>query len=105
MARQYKTEIIGIRCSKMELRLIQKFAEKSNLKISEFARTKMLEGIVPRTKILDDEEMQILKVLKTYQTNFSRVSSLIKNHDLQWHSELKDLANKIGLMVDKILKK
>ena len=76
-----KNYIIKFRVSKIEHAVITKKAEEAGISVSE-----MLRGLAFNFKFsprFTDEELEIYKTLSKFSNNFTRISNLFKNGDVE----------------------
>lgn len=93
MNRINKTEIIKLRCSKTEKKIIQTLAKKCGMTLSEYCRKQAKNGEVLAIPKLNKEEIEYLHLLKTYGANFNRLSNLIRGKDSTLVDEIRLLVN------------
>lgn len=95
MDRINKSEIIKIRCTKTEKRIIQNLAKRCGMNLSEYCRKQAKNGEVLAIPKLDKEEIEYLRLLKTYGANFNRLSNLIRDKDSTLMDEIRLLVNEL----------
>ncbi|GAD05774.1 hypothetical protein PORCRE_1482 [Porphyromonas crevioricanis JCM 15906] len=87
-----KTRILRIRCSEEEQRKIQKRAEQSGKKLSEFSREMLLTGEVIAIPKLEANEQEAVRILQRISHFFTHISNLIKTKDASWAVMTKNLS-------------
>lgn len=87
-----KTRILRIRCSEEEQRKIQKRAEQSGKKLSEFSREMLLTGEVIAIPKLEANEQEAVRILQRLSHFFTHISNLIKAKDPSWVPIAKNLS-------------
>ena len=87
-----KTRILRIRCSEEEQRKIQKRAEQSEKKLSEFSREMLLTGEVIAIPKLEANEQEAVRILQRISHFFTHISNLIKTKDASWVVMTKNLS-------------
>lgn len=98
-----KTKVIIIRCSTGEKKIIQQLSKKCGLKLSEYCRRQAIHGEVKAIPVLTQEEIDYFHLLKTYCTNFNRISSLIRKKDPDLVEEIQQLVEKLTGLQQRIL--
>ena len=95
-----KKENIKIRVSSFDKKLLQIKAKENGLSVSELlVRSALNRKIVsPMTA----EEIERYKELKQYQTNFARLSNMIKGNDPALYFEIKRLIAELSDHLKKI---
>lgn len=89
MTRINKTEIIILRCTKAEKVIIDRLANKCGMSLSEYCRKQAKNGKVLAIPKLGKEEIEYLRLLKTYSGNFNRLSNLIRDKNPTLLNEIK----------------
>lgn len=87
-----KTQFIRIRCSEEEKARIQKRAERTGKKLSEFCRETLLTGEIIAVPQLGEHEREAIRVLQRVAYFFSHISNLIKTKDPSWVTIAKNLS-------------
>lgn len=87
-----KTQILQIRCSEEEKTKIQKQAERTGKKLSEFCREALLTGEIVAVPQLGEHEREAIRVLQRVSYFFSHISNLIKTKDHSWVTIAKNLS-------------
>jgi hypothetical protein len=98
-----KTKIIILRCTTGEKKIIQQLAKKCGLKLSEYCRRQAIHGEVKAIPVLTQEEIDYFHLLKTYCTNFNRISSLIRKKDPSLVEEIRQLVGKLTQLQQRII--
>lgn len=84
-----KTETIKFRVSSFDKKMLQIKAKENGISVSELlVRSALQRKIVPS---MTNEEIEQYKELKKYQTNFARLSNMIKYNDPALYFEIKKL--------------
>lgn len=89
MTRINKTEVIILRCSRVEKKIIELLAKKCGMTLSEYCRKQAKNGKVLAIPKLTKEEIEYLHLLKSYGANFNRLSNLIRDKDPTLISEIR----------------
>src|SRR3712207_9580771 len=79
-----KTQILRVRCSEEEKARIQKRAERTGKKLSEFCREALLTGEIVAVPQLGEHEREAIRVLQRVSYFFSHISNLIKTKAPSW---------------------
>lgn len=87
-----KTQFIRVRCSEEEKARIQKRAERTGKKLSEFCREALLTGEIVAVPQLGEHEREAIRVLQRVAYFFSHISNLIKTKDPSWVPIAKNLS-------------
>uniref|UniRef100_A0AB33J2T2 Mobilization protein n=1 Tax=Prevotella sp. GTC17254 TaxID=3236794 RepID=A0AB33J2T2_9BACT len=87
-----KTQTLRIRCSEEEKTRIQKRAERTGKKLSEFGREALLTGEIVAVPQLGEHEREAIRVLQRVSYFFSHISNLIKTKDPSWVPIVKNLS-------------
>lgn len=87
-----KTCLLRVRCSEEEQRKIQKRAEQSGKKLSEFSREMLLTGEVIAIPKLEANEQEAVRILQRLSHFFTHISNLIKTKDASWVVMTKNLS-------------
>jgi hypothetical protein len=87
-----KTQILRIRCSEEEKTRIQKRAERTCKKLSEFCREALLTGKIVAVPQLGEHEREAIRVLQRVSYFFCHISNLIKTKDPSWVTIAKNLS-------------
>ena len=87
-----KTQILRIRCSEEEKARIQKRAERTGKRLSEFCRETLLTGEIVAVPQLGEHEREAIRVLQRVSYFFSHISNLIKTKDPSWVAIAKNLS-------------
>ena len=88
-----KREVIQIRCSIYEKKLLKKRAARAGISLSEYLRLTAFQiNIVER---LTPEQLECYQMLVQYKNNFMRISNMFKHRDSRLAKEVEDLAEKI----------
>lgn len=87
-----KSEIIILRCTRVEKKIIETLAKKCGMTLSEYCRNQAKNGKVLAIPKLNKEEIEYLHLLKSYGANFNRLSNLIQDKD-------PTLINEVRLLV------
>lgn len=95
-----KTERLNIRISPFEKDVIRMKAETLNLSISEYVVKCAIQRELP--KAMDDEEKEIWLTLKKYQTDFSRLSNLVRKRNPALDREIKKIIDELGSSLKKV---
>lgn len=103
MTKINKTERIVLRCTKMEKKIIENFATKCGLSISEYCRKQARNGKVLAIPKLDKQEIEYLHLLKSYGASFNRLSNLIKQKDPSLIVEIRSLVQELTKLQKRIL--
>lgn len=103
MTKINKTERVVLRCTKMEKKIIENFAKKSGLTISEYCRKQARNGKVLAIPKLDKQEIEYLHLLKSYGANFNRLSNLIKQKDPSLIIEIRLLVQELTNLQKRII--
>lgn len=98
-----KTKVIILRCTTGEKKIIQQLSKKCGLKLSEYCRRQAIHGEVKAIPALTQEEIDYFHLLKTYCTNFNRISSLIRKKDPGLVEEIRLLVEKLTRLQQRIL--
>jgi len=77
-----KTCLLRVRCSEEEKIRIQKRAERTGKKLSEFCREALLTGEIVAVPQLGEHEREAIRVLQRVSYFFSHISNLINAKNL-----------------------
>ena len=96
MKEQYdkKTETIKLRVSSFDKKLLQIKAQENLISVSELLVRSALHRKI--TAPMTDDEVELYKELKKYQTNFARLSNMIKGNDPGLYFEIQRLISELG---------
>lgn len=98
-----KTDTIKLRCTQTEKKLISKLAQRCGLTLSEYCRQQIRQGQVVAIPQLAEPEIEYFQILKTYCTNFNRISNLIKDRDPDLVSEVRNFVRELASLQDRII--
>lgn len=98
-----KTEIIKLRCSKAEKRIIEALAEKCGMSLSEYCRRQAKFGKVTAIPKLSVREVDYMHLLKIYSTNFNRLANLIRAKDAKLDEEIRVFVSKLSELQKRII--
>lgn len=88
-----KSEMIKMRCTKIQKKLLKIKAEKTGLSLSVFCLKSSLDlTIVER---LTEEQIELYRMLIKYHNNFKSSSNILKNKDSNFYKNLNETANEI----------
>ncbi|AVR44583.1 hypothetical protein C7S20_04500 [Christiangramia fulva] len=88
-----KREVIQIRCSIYEKKLLKKRAARAGISLSEYLRATAFKiNIVER---LTPEQLECYQMLVKYKNNFIRISNMFKKRDPQLAKNVEALAEEI----------
>jgi len=87
-----KTCLLRVRCSEEEKARIQKRAERTGKKLSEFCREALLTGEIVAVPQLGEHEREAIRVLQRVSYFFSHISNLIKTKAPSWVAIAKNLS-------------
>lgn len=87
-----KTCLLRVRCSEEEKTRIQKRAEQTGKKLSEFCREALLTGEIVAVPQLGEHEREAIRVLQRVSYFFNHISNLIKTKDPSWVAIAKNLS-------------
>lgn len=90
--RSNKSHTLRIRCSEEEKQKIQRRAERSGKKLSEFSREMLLTGAVVAIPKLEPHKQEAVRVLKRVSHFFTHISNLIKTKDASWVTITRSLS-------------
>lgn len=93
MKRNNKNHKITFRCTKPEKKIIYSLAKKSGMTASEYCRKQAKYGKVLAIPKLTSNEVEYMRTLKTYSSNFNRISNLIKEKDPCLEEEVRALVD------------
>ncbi|KGN67012.1 hypothetical protein HR09_11035 [Porphyromonas gulae] len=87
-----KTCLLRVRCSEEEKARIQKRAERTGKKLSEFCREALLTGEIVAVPRLGEHEREAVRILQRISHFFTHISNLIKTKDASWVVMTKNLS-------------
>lgn len=96
-----KTEKIQLRLTSFEKKLLKIKAEDSGLTLSEFVLSSALNRQIKPP--MTSEELEVYKDLKQYQTNFARISNLIKGKEKGLNEEIEQTIKLINQHLNSIV--
>lgn len=96
-----KTEKIQLRLTSFEKKLLKIKAEESGLTLSEFVLSSALNRQIKPP--MTSEELESYKTLKQYQTNFARISNLIKGKENGLNEEIEHTIKLINIHLKNIV--
>ena len=76
---QPRNKHIDVRLTERELDIVKSKASAFNLKLPVFVRRVLIEDVQPRHST--QEEIEIIKLLATFKTNFSRIGNLYQKKE------------------------
>lgn len=94
-----RTEWIKIRCSPAEIIRIKEYANKCNLPTSTYCREQSLNKKISTSRMLNSEEIELLKMFSKYEFNFIRISNMMKNFRPDLHFEIQALIQDIKMII------
>ncbi len=88
-----RSDVIKIRCTKLEKRQIEKHAKSSNLPTATYMRIKALNHKIQKT--LTQEEIDAIRILTNYDNSLIRISNLMKGRQPNLYHEIELLLGNI----------
>lgn len=89
-----KTARLTIRISPFDKNIIKAHSKELDISASEYLVRCGTKRKLP--KPISEEELEAWKLLKGYQTNFQRISNLIKNRNPALDAEIQKIINELG---------
>jgi predicted DNA binding CopG/RHH family protein len=86
VANQPRNKHIDVRLTEQELMIVKTKADAFNLRLPVWVRKVLIEEVQPRHST--KEEVEIIQLLATYKTNFSRISNLYQKKEFQAMDQL-----------------
>ena len=88
-----KREVIQIRCSIYEKKLLKKRAARAGISLSEYLRSTAFE--INMVERITPEQLECYQMLIQYKNNFMRISNMFKKRDPKLAKNVEDLAEEI----------
>ena len=88
-----KRQRIEFICTSFEKKLIQVKAKKAGIKTADYCRKSALNNDIK--EILNNEQIELYKMLITYHNNFKSIGNLIKNKHPDLYQKVYQTAEEI----------